>query len=104
MPNDMTTHKLHKDETVAQYVHKMVSLGWQGYKLFCLFVHSLLQSSCGKHRQKEGEKKQGNITVKPEVVIVYKRRMEGGDKMCQQLASFLILMRHCVKAYKVLLF
>jgi ubiquitin C-terminal hydrolase len=104
MPNDMTTHKLHKDETVALYVQKMVSLRWQGHKLFCLFVHSLLQSSCDKHGQKEGEKKQGDVSVKPEVVIVYNRRMEGVDKMYQQLASFLILMRHCVKAYKVLLF
>jgi ubiquitin C-terminal hydrolase len=63
-----------------------------------------LQSSCDKHRQKEGEKKQGDVSVKPEVVIVYNRRMERVDKMYQQLTSFLILMRHCVKAYIVLLF
>lgn len=30
--------------------------------------------------------------------------MLGVDKMYQQLASFLILMRYCVKVYKVLLF
>jgi hypothetical protein len=75
-----------------------------GSKTVLSYVHSSLQSFCDKHRQKEGEKKQQNITIKPEVVIVCKRRMVGDDKMYQHLAPFLILMRYYVKAYKVLLF
>jgi len=75
-----------------------------GLKTVLSDVHSSLQSLCDKQRQKEGEKKQGNVTVKPEIVIVYNRRMLGVDKLYQQLASFLILMRYCVKAYKVLVF
>lgn len=59
---------------------------------------------CDKHRQKGRGKKQGNVTIKPEVVIVYNRRLVGVDKIYQQLASFLILMRCCVKTYKALLF
>jgi hypothetical protein len=49
-------------------------------------------------------KKWGNITLKPEVVIVYKRRMVGVDKIYQQLAYLLIMMRYCLKAYKAPLF
>jgi hypothetical protein len=75
-----------------------------GSKTVLSYAHSSLQSLCDKHRQKEGEKKKGNITVKPEIVIVYNRRMVGDDKMYQHLASFLILMRYCAKAYKLLLF
>jgi len=74
-----------------------------GPKTVLSHVHSSLQSLCDKQRQKE-EKKQGTITVKHEVVTVYNRRMLEVGKMYQQLASFLILMRYCVKAYKVLLF
>ena len=91
MPNDMTTHKLHKDETVALYVHKMVLLRWQGQKLFCLMSTVRYKVHVTNTGKKKG-RKNGNVTVKPEVVIVYNRRMEGFDKMYQQLASFLILM------------
>jgi hypothetical protein len=75
-----------------------------GPKAFFSYVNSLLQSLCDKHGQKEGEKEKGNVSVKPEVVTVCNRRMVGVDKMYQQLASFLILMRYCVKVYKELLF
>jgi hypothetical protein len=103
MPKDMKTHKPHKDETVAFYIHKMASPRWQGQKLFYL-IPQFVTKFGDKHRQKEREKKQWNVSVKIEVVSVYDRKMVRVDKMFQNLASFLILMRYCAKAYKVLLF
>jgi hypothetical protein len=103
MPKNMKTHKLHKDETGPVHPQNGITTV-AGSKTVLSYVHSSLQSLRDKHRQKEGEKKQGNLTVKPEVVTVYNRRMVGVDKMYQQLAFFLILMRHCVMAYTVLLF
>jgi hypothetical protein len=55
MPKNMKTHKLHKDETMALYIHKMISLRWQGQKLVLSPALSSLQNLYNKHRQKEGE-------------------------------------------------
>lgn len=58
MPEDMKTHKLHKDETMALYVHKVVSKGDRVKKLVCLLstVHyKVCVTNTGKKRGGTGE-------------------------------------------------
>jgi len=59
MPKDMKTHKLHTDETVALYIHKMVSLRWQGQKLFCLMSTVRYKVCVTNTGQKKGRKNRG---------------------------------------------
>jgi hypothetical protein len=97
IPEDMKTQKLKKGETMALYIHKTVSLKWHGQKLVSLLSTVHYKVGITNTDKKKGGKC-GELIVKAEVVIAYNRRIVGVDKMYQQLASFLILMRRCVKA------